>query len=144
MGDIVPFSRPPVGGGLLYTLQIYDTPDQTDVVVSRADGEEPDPADVVTRLQKLIPFIYEDLYSRSGDQDHELKLTMRVFGSSKITCTWTDDDMESPEGLAWLHRRFGDAYWNLDQRRGIAYHWHILRGKLRNFIRHQPKDTNPK
>ena len=140
MGDVLQFGKkPPEHGSLYMTVDLYTASEgKTDYVVRRHDGGDVDIDDVLDRLNTVLTFTYLDREENHGGD--RLMLTVRVFASSAIKCSWLHDEIESREGLAWLHRRFGDAYWRLDPRRGVAYHWHILRGKLRNFFLHQPKD----
>lgn len=148
MGDVLPFARRSTTGEhgpLLLTIELYDTPGFSDYVIARHDGLNVDDEidDVIDRTTKLLGFLHLDRHELTKDPAHDLKITVRVFASSAVTATWMDDDLLLPDGLIWLRRRFGDVYWSLDPRRGVGYYWHIARGKLRNLMRHQPKDQSP-
>lgn len=149
MADILPFkSKPDTSHGpLLLTIELYDSPGFTDYVIGRHDGLRADDTldEVIERTKSLLSFLYLDRFERTKDPAHDLLMTLRISASSDVYCSWLSNDEPpfSVEYLAWLHRRFSDAYWALDHRRGPAYHWHILRGKIRNLLRRQPKD-NPK
>lgn len=143
--NVVPFARPTpdaaaAHGELLYSIDLYDTPGHNDLVVRRLDGIDVDLPDVLTRLNNAFVVLYEDRYNQTHSDEDRLMLTLRVFASAHVSVRWSDDDLLTSSGLAWIRHRLAAGYWSLDRRHSVAYYWHRASIWLRNF-RAQPKDT---
>ena len=147
MSNVVDFrsrkSGPPdrARGEYVFTVHIYEEPNgNVDLFAEQADADEVDVERLIDDMSKGLWAAEANRFDETDDLDHDLLLAVRVYRSSLVSSRWltdvpdVDDAFETPAQLRWLWGRLEDAYWQVDERRGLGwFFWRMKRNIARIF-----------
>lgn len=129
-----PDKQPPRGEDeWRYTVHIYQNPveDTTGLDIRFPDGPDIDFENFLDTLTRALWHGHSEQFDQSKDPDHDLLLITKVYRSSLVSSRWMNDPdkdngFETPEQLRWLRDRLIDAYWQVDESRGLRWRLHDL------------------
>ncbi|MFA5898341.1 MAG: hypothetical protein WC829_04430 [Hyphomicrobium sp.] len=129
-------------GEHVFTVELYERPDGVDSFIIQPNAPTPN-----IDMERFLKDIRKAFYSahkinaeETGNPDHDLLLMSFMFRSGRTLNLWDepredrDNGFEAPRQLRWLRRRLDDVYWQIDERRGLAYHVYRFLNVIEIFI----------